>query len=119
MVDLLAQRGQFLAAMNDAYMASPVTITRPGSPATENVPAKRGKTPYETVGGNNVIIAAETRDFIITITNYTVSGAAVKPLAGDTITDEFGTWTVMNIPGGFCYRVVEDVQYRIHTKATP
>jgi hypothetical protein len=120
MANVLQEGSSWLVGQNRRYMAGLVTYSRPGSTplAVGPIPAKLGKTPYETVDASGVVTTVESRDFLIEAADLVLGGAAVEPARGDRITDAVGqVWEVALGPGQQCFRRVEfDTVFRIHTK---
>jgi len=113
MTDLLRERGTFLEAQRDAYMASEVEYRRLSDNSTTEVNATRGKTDFSVTDDSGFEIGGTIIDFLI------LSAAlGFEPAAGDIIVDGGRKYEALDIGAdGNAWRWAEPgLTYRIHTK---
>jgi hypothetical protein len=106
-----------LDARLSGFASSLVTYTRPSTGKSVTLLASRGQTPYEVNTESGVVVAFESRDFVVAALDLKLDGVAIVPKKDDQITDGGRTYTVTDMGGQQCFQsVVQNLRFRIHTK---
>lgn len=118
MADLLKSGSAWLESARTEFAASPVALLRGTTPATTGVPATAGRSEFEVVDENSLLIKVQQRDYLILAADYRIGGVAVEPASGDRITDSGVVYEVMGIAGQQAWRWSDPyrVTYRVHAK---
>ena len=92
MSDLLRTGLAFLETQRKSFMASDIVYSRGNDSVT--IKATKGKTDFTSIGAD-FEVTGEIIDFLITVADLELDGAAVVPAIGDKITE-------INIEFKFC-----------------
>lgn len=116
MKDLLNSGASWLAGKQKAFAAREVTYSRASQTLT--LAATIGRSEFEITDSNGIQTSLQSRDYIISAEDFTLSTSANEPQAGDRITDGTMTCEVMSPGGEQPWRWCDGhhKQMRIHTK---
>ena len=120
MANLLETGCQWLSDQIDEHLSSPVEYRRGSS--TVLVQAGKAKTTFDLPSSNGMIVAVESRDFLITASKLLLDGEQVLPLVGDRIIEdingELRAYEVQNFGTERPYRFCDAhrIKLRVHTK---
>ena len=120
MSNMLERGSQWLSDQIDHYAASSVLYRR-GS-LTVPVQAGMGRTTFDLTDSSGILVAVESRDFLISATNLTLDEMPIIPEVGDRIIETIGSklhaYEVSNFGAEQCYRYCDPYRHklRIHTK---
>lgn len=120
MANLLETGSQWLSDQIDEHLSSPVVYRRGSS----SVPVQAGKaiTTFDLPSSNGMIVAVESRDFLITASKLLLVGEQILPLVGDRIIEdingELRAYEVQNFGAERPYRFCDAhrIKLRVHTK---
>jgi len=96
------------------------TITYSNGSGTVSLTCAVARTEFETVDMNGITERVEMRDFLVVASDLVISGSAVTPSRGHTITWDSGTYELMSPGREPVHEHVDQHAYmfRIHTKRT-
>lgn len=121
MADVLKDASDWLGSMFIAHASRSVVYARGGDSVT--LVASVGRTVHEVMNNLGIIVATESRDFIVTAADIEIDGSVVEPRSGDRITDTQGSvdYVYEVMPFGkdsrtFRYCDADHSYLRIHTK---
>lgn len=110
----------FLEAQRHRHRSSPVTYWR-GTNCVQ-VQATLGRTPWEQVDAQGVLVQTESRDYLLRTVDLVLAGVMTLPIAGDRITEVQNgvtySYEVMSFggEGPWRYSDAQRQTLRIHTK---
>jgi hypothetical protein len=113
----------WLADQQAAHAAHAVTYSRGGSSAS--IPATSARSLWELADAGDGAMRAESRDYMIRVSDLRLNGVAITPAAGDRITESAGSATIVSevmspdgVGGEPPWRWTNEYQhaFRIHTK---
>lgn len=120
MTNFLESANRWLSGQIDQHLSSSVVYKR-GSLAVP-VNASKGRTTFEIQDSNGILIAVESRDFLITADNLVLDGIRSIPEVGDRIVETrdgvFEAYEVSNFGLEQPYRYCDPhrIKLRIHTR---
>ena len=121
MSDVLKTGSDWLMGILTDKVSQTVAIRR-GISETTGVSATVGSSDHQQDGDFGGFIQAESRDYLIDVSAYTIHGIATEPKRGDLIVETLGNEThefeVMPFVGNSPWRFSDDhhTKYRIHTQ---
>ena len=120
MANLLETGSQWLSDQIDEHLSSPVVYRRGSSSVP--VQAGKAKTTFDMPNSNGMVVAVESRDFLITASRLILDGQQQLPLVGDRIIEdvngEMRSYEVQNFGTERPYRFCDAhrIKLRVHTK---
>ena len=120
MGDLLRDAETWLERKRRNFVTHTVTYSR-GEDSVE-VLATVGRTEFEQADEYGLVHRLESRDFLITVADLVLSGAAIMPQSGDRILEvQSGAVVTYEVLATgplppFSYSDAQRITYRIHTK---
>jgi hypothetical protein len=118
--NLLDEGARWLSNQLDLYASSEVEYRRDST--IISLWAAKGRTQFELTDTNGMIIAVESRDFLISADNLVLNGRVILPKVGDRIVesvhDKLHGYEVSNFGGDQPYRFCDPYRHkvRIHTR---
>lgn len=111
MPDVLQTSSAWLESMRDQFRTNDVTYSADGTPTV--VKATVGRSEFEMVDSNGVVMRVDSRDYLIT-----ASQLSVEPKAGHRIADGGNVYEVSEFGSEPAWRWSDPFHqtYRIHTK---
>ncbi|MFA5526124.1 MAG: hypothetical protein WC992_04795 [Acholeplasmataceae bacterium] len=98
MTDWRTTKAEWLRDMRASHMSRSITYARGDDEASIDATPIRPQAMVDS-GGETVSIEARSRDWLIEAVALVLDGSETLPAAGDTITDDDGTWSVVAEPG--------------------
>lgn len=122
MADLLATGSAWLSDVFKAYVAKSIAYRR-GTASVTIADATIGRTEFEVIDQNQMLVKVESRDFIFDTAQLILASATVLPEQGDLIDEVIGseTWTyevMAPLPRSAPWRFSDPyhLRLRVHTK---
>lgn len=115
---MTVQTDAIIAGFKSARSISGVTITYTRGVASVVIRALRGQTQLGEQSADGIVSVTNSSDYFVLASDLVLSGSAVLPARGDTITDGGETFTVLCLASEPQWRYTdhERVIIRIHTK---